>query len=174
MMRFLVFIAPNNFKDETLAMVKTFFNRWNVQYHITSYSNKECVGWHGAVVRPDVNAGKIVLSDYDGMLIVDGQGFTEYKLSEYRPFLDTITAFNENKKTIVAINNSIMAVARANIVKDKKISTPQNEEVKRQIMLFRGIPSDERVEIMGNLITIKDSSGLEGPLQDVLTHIGVM
>ncbi|MFI5412320.1 MAG: DJ-1/PfpI family protein [Candidatus Micrarchaeales archaeon] len=173
-MKFLVFIAPNNFKDETVSMIKNFFNKWGVEYQITSYSNKDCVGYHGVVIKPDVNAGKVSASDYDGIILVDGNGMEEYKLFEYRPLLDTVMLFNEKGKLIVAINNSIKVTARANIIKDKKIATPELDELKRLVLLFHGIPSENGMEISGNIVTIKESRGLEVPLQEMLQHIGVM
>jgi protease I len=173
-MKFLVFIAPNNFKDESLSMIKTFFDRWGVEYKITSFSNKDCIGWHGAVCKPDVNAALVQSSDYDGIMIVDGRGIEDYKLFEYRPLLDILLQFNEKNKMIGAVNNAIKVVAKANIIKDKKIATPDEQELKRLVLLYHGIPSDNGLEVSGNIITIKESIGLEVPLQEMLQHIGVM
>lgn len=173
-MRFLLFIAPNNFKDESLSMIKTFFDRWGVEYKITSFSNKDCIGWHGAVCKPDVNAALVSASDFDGIMLVDGRGIEDYKLYEYRPLLDILLQFNEKNKTISAVNNAIKVVARANIIKDKKISVPEDNELKRLVLLFHGIPSDNSIEVAGNVITIRESKSLETPLQEMLQHIGVM
>jgi protease I len=173
-MKFLLFVAPKDFKDETLATIRTFFDRWKVDYQITSYSNKECVGYHGAVCKPDINAAKVNPSDYDGLILIDGRGLEDYKLFEYRPLLDTVMLFDQHKKIIGAVNNAIKIVARANIIKDKKISTPNEEETKRLVMLFHGVPSEESIEISGNIITVRDSRGLETPLRALLEHVGVM
>ncbi len=173
-MRIAIFIAPKDFKDETVALIKTFFDRWGVQYSITSYSNKECVGYHGAVYRPDVNTAKLITADYDGIILVDGHGMEDYKLFEYRPLLDLLLQFNEKKKIIGAISNSIRVVARANIIRDKKISIPNEEELKRTVLLFHGIPTENPIEISGNIITVKDPSGLESTLQEMLKHLDVM
>lgn len=173
-MRFLIFLPPNDFKDESVAMVKTFFDRWSVEYKITSYANKECVGYHGARYMPDVNTNKVSTNDFDGIILIDGKGVDTYKLYEFRPLLDILLLFNEKNKIIGAINNSIKIVARANIVKDRKISMPKDEELRRLVILFHGTPSDESIEISKNIITIKDSQGLEGPLTTMLQHIGAI
>jgi putative intracellular protease/amidase len=173
-MKFLVFIAPKDFKDETLTMIRTFFDRWGVQYTITSYSNKECVGYHGALCKPDINAGKVSTLDYDGIILVDGKGIEDYRLFEYRPLLDMLLQFNEKKKMIGAVSNAIKIVARANIIRDKKVSMPDDEETKRLILLFHGVPSDNAVEVSGNIVTIGSSSGLETPLQEMLQQMGIM
>ena len=36
-MRFLILISSKDFKDESVAMVKLFFNRWNIDYNIGSF-----------------------------------------------------------------------------------------------------------------------------------------
>ncbi len=173
-MKFAIFIAPKDFKDETVSMLKRVFEKWGVQYSIASYANKDCIGYHGAVYKPDINAAKISPMDFDGIVLADGKGFEDYRLFEYRPLLDTITMFNERGKYVGAINNAIKAVARANIIKDKKIAMPQEEEMRRLILLFHGIPSNEGIEIAGNLVTIKNSTNLEISLRELLQHIGVM
>ena len=34
-MRFLIFIPPKDFRDESLSMVKLFFDKWGIRYMIT-------------------------------------------------------------------------------------------------------------------------------------------
>ena len=172
-MKFLIFIPPKDFKDESVSAVKMFFDRWGVNYQITSYSSKECVGYHGAVYTPDINTNKVDTTDYDGIMLIDGSGIDSYKLSEFRPLLDLMLRFNSSKKYIGAIGNAIKIVARANIIKDKKISMPSDEDAKRNIILFHGIPSEEPIEMEGNIATIRDARSLEGPLQLFLERIGV-
>ena len=172
-MKFLIFITPHYFRDESLATVKLFLDKWNVGYSISSYSNKDCVGNHGAVCKLDLNTGKAQVEDFDGVILIDGKGIDSYKIYDFRPLLDLMLKFNDRKKPIVAIENSVMIPARANIIKDRKISTPGDQETKRTVMLFHGIPSDERLEISGNIISIRDHQRLEEPLQEVLKHLGV-
>ena len=173
-MKFLVFIAPNNYKDETLSMVRMFFDKWGVQYSISSYSTKPCVGAHGATVNPDINSAKVSAGDYDGIVLVDGKGIDDYKLFEYRPLLDLLLQFNERKKLVCAVDSAIKIVARANIIKGRNVATPQDEEAKRVVQLFHGTPTDKGVEISGNVVTIRSSQNMEGPMQELLKHIGVM
>ena len=172
-MRFLVFIAPNNYRDETVSLLKVFFERWKVDYDITSYSKKECIGAHGAVCKPSVNTNTVSAANYDGIVLVDGSGIDEYKLYEYRPLLDLLLQFNSQNKIIGAVNNSIKIVARANIINGKKVALPQDEETKRAVLLFHGIPTDSNVEISGNIVTMKGSM-LEGPVQELLQKAGAI
>lgn len=172
-MKFLVFVAPHNFRDETISMLKMFFERWGIQYTITSYANKDCIGAHGAVCKPGINTGKVLPSEYDGIVLVDGDGIEDYKLFEYRPLLDLLLQFNGNGKYVAAFNNAIKVVARANIIKDKKISLPRDPEAKRMVLLFKGVPSNKPVEVSGNIITMNGTS-LEAPIQEMLAQLGAI
>lgn len=173
-MKFLVFIAPNEFKDETVAMVRTFFKKWGIGFQITSYSNKDCVGYHGAVYKPDINTAKVKPGDYDGIFLVDGNGVDNYRLYEYRPLLDLIMQMNNASKYVCGVDNAIKIIARANIVKDKKIAMPADEETKRLVQLFHGVPTDNGIEPSKNIITIGSSRNLDSTLQEMLNYIGVI
>jgi putative intracellular protease/amidase len=168
---FLVFIAPNNFKDESLASVKLFLERWKLDYKIASYSKGECKGYHGAICKQDVSANKIAIQDYEGIILIDGLGIDEYKLYEYRPLLDLVMQFNNYNKQIIAIGNSIKLLARANIVQNKKIVSTKDNELRRLILLFHGIPSEAHMEISGNIITM-DGSSINEQISETLKKLG--
>ncbi len=172
-MRFLIFLAPKDFHDETLSMLRLFFDRWNVQYQITSYSKHDCTGRHGAVVKPDINAGMVLASEYDGIILVDGSGIDAYKLFDFRPLLDLLMQFNLAHKNIIAVDNAIKVVARANIIKDKKVSTPENEETKRLVLLFHGVPTQNSVEFSDNIVTIRGTDGMDQSLDEMVSRLGV-
>ncbi len=172
-MKFLIFIPPNDFRDESLSTIKMFFDRWNVSYQVTSYSNKECNGMHGATCMPDINANRIDPSGYDGIMFVDGAGVDSYKLQDFRPLLDMIMKFNGSKKYIGAVGNSQKVLAKANIIKGRKMAVPEDAEVKKVVQLFHGIPTDKNMEIDNNLITVKSSGALEESLNPILEHLGV-
>lgn len=172
-MKFLIFIPPNDFRDESLSTIKMFFDRWSVGYQVTSYSTKECVGSHGATLMPDINTNKVEPSGYDGIILIDGDGVDKYKLQDFRPLLDVALKFNNSKKYIGAVGNAVKVLAKANIIKGKKMAVPNDAEVKRMVLLFHGIPSEKNMEIDGNIITISNSRALEEVLNPILEHIGV-
>ncbi len=172
-MKFLIFIAPKDFKDETLSMVKMLFGRWGISYDVSSYSTKECIGYHGSRSMPDVNAGKANPSDYNGIFIVDGVGIDSYKLFEFRPLLDLVMQFNNAGKYVCAVDNAVKIPARANIIKNKSIATAGNDELKRLILLFHGVPTANQIEISSNVVTIKDSRNIEESLDLLIEKLGV-
>ena len=172
-MKFLIFITPRDFRDESLATVKMFLDRWKVAYAISSYSNTDCIGSHGAVCKLNLNTGKADVGDYDGVILIDGRGMDNPAVYDYRPLLDLMLKFNDKKKTIIAIENAVRIPARANVIKGKRIATPKDQEVKRVVILFHGVPSEEDMEISDNVISIRDHGQLAEPMQAVLKHLGV-
>jgi putative intracellular protease/amidase len=172
-MRLLIFITPNEFRDESIARFKLFLDRWNVESKITSYSRKECIGNHGAVYSPDINTGKVSADDYDGIVLVDGKGVESYKIYDYRPLLDLLLAFDEKRKAIIAVGNAVKIPARANIIRDKKVAV-SDEETKRLVQLFHGIPSEQGVEIAENLVTVSSYIEIDSVMPQILQRMGVM
>lgn len=173
-MKLLVFVTPTEFRDETLSMMKLFFDKWGIEYKITSYSHREnCTGTHGAVCKIDLHANNVNTEDYNGIVLIDGKGIEAYRVYEHRPLLDLMLKFNDKKKTIIAVSNSVKVPARANIIKNRKISVPDDQETKRLIQLFHGLPSTQNFEISENLITIRDSSDIESSMREILEYLGV-
>ncbi|MGI0100658.1 MAG: DJ-1/PfpI family protein [Candidatus Micrarchaeaceae archaeon] len=171
-MRFLIVIAPKDFKDESIALMKLLFDKWGVGYSITSYTSNECIGMHGATYRPNFHASKATSIDYDGIILIDGPGVDAYKMYDYRPLLDLTFNFNNNNKYVIGISNAVKIPARANIVRDRLVATNDRETV-RLVNLFHGVPSEKEYEISGNLITVKSSNNMEDSVITILEHIGV-
>lgn len=172
-MKMLIFIAPNDYKDETLEKIKLILGKRDVKYAVSSYSKKECIGYHGAVCMPDVNTNSVSVADYDGLIIADGKGMDTYKLYDFRPLLDLVLKFSASKKQVCAIGNSVKVLARANVVKGMKVATPDGEESKRLVLLFHGIPTQEEYEINENISSIRDSSRIDNGILEILSRAGV-
>ncbi len=170
-MRFLIFIPPKDFRDESLSMVKLFFDKWGIRYMVTSYSSADAVGLHGAVVHPDISTARVNYEEYDGIVLIDGNGSDDYKLYDYRPLLDLMLMFNNRKRYIISINNTAKIPARANIINKTMIATG-DEESKRLVRLFHGVPTEKAFEINGNIISIRNSKDIEESLQIILERIG--
>jgi hypothetical protein len=127
---------------------------------------------HGAVYYPSIHTSKVFGDEYDGIFLIDGAGIDEFKLFDYRPLLDLMIKMNDRKKFIVSINNAAKIPARANVIKDRRIATDDKETI-RLVTLFHGVPSNEPLEISGNIISIKGSNDIEDAMESVLTHMGV-
>lgn len=171
-MKVALLIAPNNFKDESLSRLKSAFDKWNVDAVITSYSTKQCTGYHGAVVTPKINAASISADEFDCIVLIDGPGVDSYKLHDFRPLLDTLISFSNRKKMIAAIGNSIKILARANIIANIKLAVPRDEETVRLVALYRGLPSGKPIEAETNIITIGNPDNVELLAEELLERLG--
>ncbi|MCL4403246.1 MAG: DJ-1/PfpI family protein [Candidatus Marsarchaeota archaeon] len=172
-MNFAVFVPPREFKDESLSSVRMFLEKWGVQYKIASYGNSNCTGYHGSICRKDVDALKINPADYDGIIIVDGLGIDSTRLYEFRPLLDMVMLFNSAGRKIVAMGNAVKILARANIIKNRRVSV-RDPEAKRLVTLFHGVPTEEPIEISDGLITIDSQADMEGSMKKMLSSLGII
>ncbi|MGC8699518.1 MAG: DJ-1/PfpI family protein [Candidatus Micrarchaeia archaeon] len=171
-MRVAIFVPPKDFRDESLSMVKLLLDKWKVESVITSYTTKECVGRHGAVYMPGINTAKIDPNEYDGFILIDGEGIESYKLYDFRPLLDLIRRFYDSKKIVGAIGNAIKVIARANIITDTKLSAPVDEEMQRLLRIYYGVNSPMEVEFDKNIITARNPENAEPFAQLFLEKIG--
>lgn len=172
LMRFAIFLPQKDFKDETASLIKLIMEKWGVGIDMVSYG-KGCIGTHGAMYKTDVNMSSLPIEKYDGIVLVDGKGIDDTKIYDYRPLLETIMRFDQNKKAVISVGNAGKIVARANIIKGRKMAVPDTDTMK-MVTLFSGIPSKNSHEIAGNLITIKDSDSIENSSDAILQYLGVM
>ncbi len=174
-MKMLIFIPPSHFKDDSLKMAKLFFSKWGIDYDVSSYTSHDCRGSQGFVQTPDINTASASHSNYDGIVLIGGDGIEGYKLYNFRPMLDMLLRFDSSKKHICGIGNSVKLIARSNIIKDKTIVAPKDKESCDLIILFHGKPSDNNFEISGNITTIsdRDYESLEEGMDAFISHIGV-
>lgn len=171
-MKVLVYV-PQGFTDENLSMVKLFLSKWGIQGDTTSYSGGVSGGAHGAVCHIDIRTGYAKLSEYAGVVLIDGTGIDSSRLFDYRPILDLMMELNNSGKIIIAINNAVKIVARANIITGKRISVKNDKSSSDIVRLFRGVPSAENLEIAGNILTIQDGKdgNIETPMKKIMEYI---
>ena len=172
-MKFLIFVPPKDYRDESLKAVRLFLERWGVKYATSSYTKSDSsIGSHGAIAKIDLNTNKANPDDYDGIILVDGQGIEDYKIYDFRPLLDLINLFLHMKKKVVSIGNASKVLAKANIIKGRPISVPKDAETRKIVATFHGIPSEKSIEISENIITMSGSE-LEESMHALLEHIGI-
>ncbi len=172
-MHMLIFLPPTDFHDESLSMLRLFFDRWEIKYSITSYTSKQCTGKHGATVKPDIHTAAVDSTQYDGIVFIDGDSIDSAKLYDFRPLLDLTMLFDRNGKQIWAIGNSVKILARANVIKGKKVAVPKNEESVRLVSLFHGEPSSSEFEISGNIVTINPGANMESSINSIFEKLNI-
>jgi len=168
-----IVIPPKDFRDESLSVVKLILEKWGIQDVITSYTAKECVGKHGAVYKPAMNTVRVTPQEFDGIVLIDGDGIESYKLYDFRPLLDLIRDFSAERKFIAGMGNAVKIIARANVITDVKISAPMDEESQRLIRIYHGINSEEGVEFDKNILTARNAEDAEAFAQMLIKKLKV-
>ena len=172
-MRIALVIAPRGFKDESLATAREMLKKWGVEAVVASFTSGECTGYHGAALMPDINVGRVDPANFDGILLVDGPGVDQYKLYDVRPLLDVIKIFSGCKKVVAGMGNAVKIIARANIVANTRLSVPRDDETKRLVELYKGVPSQKPVEFDNNILTANDPDQAYQFVDVLLEKLGV-
>lgn len=155
-----IIIPPKEFKDETVSRLSLLLTKKDVGNSVASLTLKECLGYHGAVLKPDAELIELDPTQIDALIIADGPGVDSLKMYDYRPLLDLVKAFSDRKKMIAGIGNGIKVVARANIIKDTKIAGINREDDKL-VQLYRGIISDNYLVLDKNILTLSNSEKID-------------
>ncbi len=172
-MQVAIIIPQRGFKDESLAVAKSLFAKWHIDPVIASYYSGECLGYHGAVVRPDQNAAVLRSSDFDAMLLIDGPGIDQYKMYDFRPLLDMVRLFHANNKIVAGIGNSVKILSRANVIADTKIAVPSDDETRRLATLYKGALTKNYLEFDKNVFTLSNPEKAEELVNRMLEKLGV-
>lgn len=168
---FAIFVPSKDFKDETLSLIRLLLEKWNTPYKIVGYS-KAAIGMHGAMCKIDMQPTDIK-TDYNGIIFIDGLGIDESKIYDYRPLLETVIRLNDAKRPIMAVGNAVKIPARANIIKGKKLVVC-DQDSKGMVSLFYGVPSGNKIEVSGNIITVRDARAVEDNADIILQNLGIM
>lgn len=174
-MKALIIIPPKDFRDETVSMARLLLGKWGVQTVIASYTKegKSCIGAHGAVYKPDLNATKLTSEGFDAIFIADGPGVDAYNLHDFMPLTLLVKDFIDNNKIVAALGNSVKVIARANVVTDRRVAAPKDDEVARLIRIYRGKESENEVEYDKHLLTAKSNAKLDLFLDTFIEKLGL-
>jgi putative intracellular protease/amidase len=172
-MRVAIIIPQKGFKDESLREIVDMLSKWQVEAVVASYSSEAAVGYHGAVVKPKMSAAQVKSSDFDAMVLIDGPGIEQYTLYDFRPLLDTVRHFTTNGKVVAGIGNAVKILARANVIAETKISTPKDEETKRLAVLYKGILTNNYIELDKNVLTLNAPDKAMELANMLLVRLGV-
>ncbi len=168
-----ILIPPKDFRDETVANAIGLMHKWSLNPLIASSTFEECVGYHGAVFKPNILVREITTESFDAIFIPDGSGIDAYKLYDSRQVLDIIKHFNERSKPIACVNNSIKILARANVITNVKIASVADVETARLIRLFRGIMTENEIETEGNILTLGNNNKTDDLVDAVLDKLKI-
>ncbi len=145
----LMVIAPKNFRDEEFREPYNIFKEHNVKVTTASTDTTPAKGMLGAVVKPEKLLEQIIPDSFDAVVIVGGSGC---KVLWDNPILHNIVRdFSKKGKTIGAICIGPVVLARAGIIKGRKVTAFPS--VQNELERYGGQYTGSEVEQDGNIIT---------------------
>lgn len=171
-MKVAMLIAQRDFKDESVSVSKLMLEKWDISVSIASYYTRDCIGYHGAVYKPDIDAAYLNPDDFDALILIDGKGIDEFKLCDFRPLLDTVKLFSSRHKPIAAISNAVKILARANIISGVKVAVARDDESIRLVSLYRGVRSHSEMESDKGILTLSNPDMIYDFADLIITTLG--
>jgi protease I len=119
MKKILFIIAQQNFRDEELKIPKQILEE-KAKVTTASITTQEARGMLGLKVKPEISVRDSNPNDFDLLVVVGGSGSP--KLADYPEVLNLIKKFYEQKKPIAAICLAPYVLAKAGILRGKKVT----------------------------------------------------
>ncbi len=121
----LFIIAQEGFRDEELFIPKQLCEQAGLKCTVASITTNEARGKLGGKITPDIAVKDIKADDYSLCVVVGGPG--SIKLSDYPEVLKKVREFKNKGKKLAAICYGPTVLAKAGLLKGRKISAYQDE-----------------------------------------------
>jgi protease I len=118
-MKILIAVAPEKFRDEELAEPVAALQKAGISFEIASTRRGTCTGMLGAKANATLSFEEIDPKGYDGLIIVGGSGSQAHLWDD--DLLQLLAKyFVEKRKVVGAICLAPVILARAGLLKGKK------------------------------------------------------
>jgi protease I len=146
-------IAQERFQDPELDMPKTALDKSGVITMVASNTTETAMGVFGTSLQPDSSIEDLDSLTLDGVVIIGGHGAVDYLYNDM-PLRLLIQNMNNQGKLVASICSAGAVLANAGILKDRKATAYDMEEVQEAFMQA-GVEllADEPVVVDGNIIT---------------------
>lgn len=118
--KFLMIIAPSDFRDEELLVPKRFFESKHVKVDVASETKEKSRGMLGAVSTPDLTLNEVDISEYDAVIFVGGAGVDKHKFYDNDKCLKIAQSALMRGKVVAAICLATKILANAGLLKNRK------------------------------------------------------
>ncbi|MEO0123577.1 MAG: DJ-1/PfpI family protein [candidate division WOR-3 bacterium] len=145
----LIVIAHNDFRDEEFKEPFELLKNSGFKVVIASTDTTPAMGMMGMVVKPEILISQVNPDSFVALIIAGGIGCRE--LWDDKILHSIINSFYEKNKIVAAICIAPIVLARAGILKDKKVTVYPGvaDEIKPHCREYTG----RDIEICGNVIT---------------------
>ncbi len=164
----VMIIAHSNFRDEELFKTKDVLEDKGIKVTIASSALSLARGMLGGTVKPDILIDQIDVKNYDAIAFVGGIGASEYWENPMAHKI--IKEAIEKKKVIAAICIAPVTLAKAGILKGKKVTSWH--DVANKLAKEGGIYTGKDVEVDGLIVTAAGPSAAKGFGEAILKALG--
>jgi protease I len=135
----LLIIPAQNFNEEEYLIITGALERSGIKIFIASDSNFLCVGSNGMKVKNDVQLYNIHESNFDGLILVGGNGMRNYWSN--KAIHSTAGKFAKSKKTIGAICSAPIILAKAGLLSGSATChADDKKELEREGINYKDLP----------------------------------
>ena len=156
----LMVVAQDGFRDEEFFEPLDMFEDAGITITIASKTANEATGALGGSVKPDVPIDKVIISEYDGIVIAGGPGSRKLLWPDKKLQKLVADAF-EHEKVVAAICVSPVILARAGVLEGKKATVFKDPESIKELKKGKAIYEDADVIVTENIITARDPASAE-------------
>jgi len=118
--KFLMVIAPSDFRDEELLIPKRFFEGKHIKVDVASETKEKARGMLGAVSTPDLALNEVDITEYDAVIFVGGAGIDKHKFYENETCLKIAKNTLMRGKVLAAICLATKILANAGLLRNRK------------------------------------------------------
>jgi len=128
----------------------------------------EFTGKPGTQVRPDISADKLIIGDYDGVVIPGG--YAPDMMRRYPAMVQIVRELFDAGKVVAAICHAGWMLASANILNGRKVTS--FFAIKDDLIHAGAQWQDEAVVVDDNLITSRTPDDLPEFMKAIITALG--
>jgi len=147
----LFIIAPENFRDEELFHPLAVLAEAGIVNTIASLEAGKCIGSKGGEIEAQIGINQINAEDFDAIIFIGGNG-SEIYFEDAAAHLIAQKAFASGK-IVAAICAAPAILAKAGILKGKKVTCFPAEIFEKMLAEGEVIYTQRDVEVDGNIIT---------------------
>lgn len=149
MLSTLLVIAPDNFRDEELFETKKVLSDSGISTVIASKGVTRATGMLGGVAEVERDIKNVDINEYSGIVFIGGSGTKV--LFDDPVAIKLAQEASKNNKLTAAICIAPTILAKANIVRGKKITSSISE--KEVLEAAGAVYTNNEVQVDGNIIS---------------------
>ncbi len=153
--KILMVIAPMDFEDCEVVEPMAIFNANGAEVTIASTTTDTVIGINGFKITPDIKISNAKADDYDAIVLPGGTGVIS-NLWDNEELRTLIQQFNSQNKIVAAMCAAPPALAKAGILKDKKVTMFPWDDGIKELTTRGAIYVNEETVTDGNIVTGKN------------------